>query len=128
MDKETLKYVLASNATRMLPKATPRTLRLPLDTGKIVTLVGIRRSSKSYPLYDTMQRLESQRGDRRQIVYLNFEDDRLLLIKIRELDLVLRAHEELYPDMAGKKPCSSMRFRTCRVGKPSSVACMTSRI
>lgn len=103
MDKETLKYVLASNATRMLPKTAPRTLRLPLDSGKIVTLVGIRRSGKTYLLYDTMQRLESQGVDRRQIVYLNFEDDRLLPIKTRELDLVLRAHEELYPDMTGKK-------------------------
>jgi hypothetical protein len=42
-------------------------------------------------------------GDRRQILYLNFEDDRLTPILPSELDLILRAHEELYPDLNGRK-------------------------
>jgi predicted AAA+ superfamily ATPase len=50
-----------------------------------------------------MRRLEARGVDRRQILYLNFEDDRLLPIKTRELDSILRAHEELYPEMLDKK-------------------------
>lgn len=103
MEKETLKYVLAENTVRKLPKAAPRKLQLPLDTGKVVTLVGIRRSGKTYVLYETMRRLEAQGIDRRRMVYLNFEDDRLLPVKTRELDLILRAHDELYPEIAGQK-------------------------
>ncbi len=103
VDKETLKYVLAQSAKRPLPPATPRTLELPLDTRKVVTLVGIRRSGKTYLLFETMRRLEAQGVDRRQMLYLNFEDDRLLPIQIGELDLILRAHEELYPEVAGRK-------------------------
>ena len=49
-----------------------------------------------------MCRLESHGVDRRQIVYLNFEDDRLLPIKTRELDLILQAHADLYPEFARK--------------------------
>jgi hypothetical protein len=45
-----------------------------------------------------MRRLESQGVDRRQIVYLTFEDDRLLPIETRELDLILQAHAALYPE------------------------------
>jgi hypothetical protein len=101
--KETLKYVLAQNTTRKLPAGAPRALQLPLDTSKITTLVGIRRSGKTYILYQAMQRLEAQGVDRRQMVYLNFEDDRLLPVKSRELDLILRAHAELYPDFAGHR-------------------------
>jgi len=103
MDKETLKYVLAQSGTRPWPPATPRTLELPLDSRKVVALVGIRRSGKTYLLYETMRRLEAQGVDRRQMLYLNFEDDRLLPIQAGELDLILRAHEELYPEMAGRK-------------------------
>lgn len=103
MDKETLKYVLAYNTTRELPSATPRALQLPLEIRKVITLVGIRRSGKTYVLYETMRRLEAQGIDRRRIIYLNFEDDRLLPIRTRELDLILRAHEELYPDFAREK-------------------------
>jgi predicted AAA+ superfamily ATPase len=103
MDKETLKYVLAQSTTRPLPPTTPRTQELPLDSRKVVALVGIRRSGKTYLLYETMRRLEAQGADRRQMLYLNFEDDRLLPIEIGELDLILRAHEELYPEVSGRK-------------------------
>ena len=50
-----------------------------------------------------MRRLAAQGVDRRLLVYLNFEDDRLLPIRSRELDAILRAHEELYPELAGQK-------------------------
>ena len=103
MDKETLKYVLAQSTTRPLPPTTPRTLELPLDSNKIIALVGIRRSGKTYLLYETMRRLEASGVDRRQLIYLNFEDDRLLPIEVRELDLILRAHDELYPECSGRR-------------------------
>jgi predicted AAA+ superfamily ATPase len=103
VNKETLKYVFTQSLTRPLPSATPRTLKLPLESDKVVALVGIRRSGKTYLLYETIRRLEATGVDRRQILYLNFEDDRLLPIQIPELDLILRAHDELYPDVAGRR-------------------------
>jgi uncharacterized protein len=92
MDKEKLKYVLTQSATRPLPPATPRTLELPLDSNKIVALVGIRRSGKTFLLYETMRRLEAKGVGRRQLICLSFEDDRLLPVGVGELDLILRAH------------------------------------
>lgn len=97
-----MKYVLAQSTGRPLPAAVPRALELPLATRKVVALVGIRRSGKTYLLYETMRRLEARGADRRQLLYLNFEDDRLLPIKTGELDLILRAHEEIYPAFAGR--------------------------
>ena len=49
-----------------------------------------------------MRRLESSGVDRRRS-YLNFEDDRLLPIQLPELDLILRAHDELYPEVSGRR-------------------------
>lgn len=43
MNKETLKYMLTQTMTRPLPQAVRRTLELPLDSNKVVTLVGIRQ-------------------------------------------------------------------------------------
>ena len=103
MDKETLKYLLAQSTARALPPVTPRTLALPLAARQVVALVGIRRSGKTYLFYETMRRLVAQGVDRRRILYLNFEDDRLLPIQTGELDLILRAHEELYPEVSGRK-------------------------
>jgi uncharacterized protein len=103
MRKEALKYVLTENTARKFPATVPRTLELPLNTTKITTLVGIRRSGKTYILYDTMRRLEAGGVDRRQMIFLNFEDDRLLPIKSRELDLILSAHAELYPEFADRR-------------------------
>ena len=104
MDKETLKYVIAQSlTTRPLPQVIPRTLELPLDSRKIVALIGIRRSGKTYLLYETMHRLQTQGVDRRLMLYISFEDDRLLPIETSELELILRAHEELYPEVTGQK-------------------------
>ncbi|MBI4474682.1 MAG: ATP-binding protein [Acidobacteria bacterium] len=104
MDKETLKYVLNEFITKPLPDVAPRTLELPTTARKVVTLVGIRRTGKTYLLYQTMRRLLAEGVDRRRILYFNFEDDRLLPIRTDELDLILRGHEELYPDVTnGKK-------------------------
>jgi len=103
MRKEALKYVLAENTARKFPATVPRALELPLNTNKITTLVGIRRSGKTYILYDIMRRLEARGVDRRQMILLNFEDDRLLPIKSQELDLILSAHTELYPELADRR-------------------------
>jgi AAA domain len=37
------------------------------------------------------------------MIFLNFEDDRLLPIKSLELDLILSAHTELYPEFADRR-------------------------
>jgi predicted AAA+ superfamily ATPase len=102
MDRDNLRYVLAENTTRPLPAGTPRLLQLPLKSGKVVTLAGIRRSGKTFILYETMRRLETDGVDRRQLLYLNFEDDRLLPIRSGQLDLIWSTHEELYPQFIGQ--------------------------
>ncbi len=103
MDKETLKYVLSESSRCEVPRLTPRAIQLPLNLQKIVSLIGIRRSGKTYLLYEVIQRLMAQGVDRRQVLYLNFEDDRLSPILPNELDLILRAHEELYPELSDRK-------------------------
>jgi predicted AAA+ superfamily ATPase len=74
----------------------PRELQPPLDTKKIITLIGVRRCGKTSILYDMINKL-STTVDKTKLLFLNFEDERLDL-SIDELDLVLQSFRELYPE------------------------------
>jgi uncharacterized protein len=103
MNSDNLKYVLRQFVERALPVSRPRDLVLPTGTGKVVGLAGVRRSGKTFLFFDTIRRLTEQGVDRRRIVYLNFEDDRLNPIRAEELDLVLRCLRELYPETLNQR-------------------------
>ena len=103
MNKETIKFILSDFHEKSLPEAFNRSLELPLDVDKIVTLIGIRRSGKTYLMYRTMQRLIDNGVDKHNIIYINFEDDRLFPVKLSEMDLILKAYHELYPDKLSEK-------------------------
>jgi len=101
VNSESLKYVLREFAGRPLPESRPRDLSLPTDSGKIIGLSGVRRCGKTFLFFDTIRRLLAGGIDRRRIVYLNFEDDRLQPVQPAELDLVLRCLREVFPEASG---------------------------
>jgi len=103
MDKETIKYIIKDFQEKPLPEVKKRQIELPLDLNRIITLIGIRRSGKTYLLYHTIQRLLKRNVDKRNIVYLNFEDDRMFPVKLDEMDLILRAYHEMYPEKISEK-------------------------
>lgn len=103
MNKDTIKYILRDFHEKSLPEACDRSTELPLDIDKIITLIGIRRSGKTYLLYRTMRRLIDDGIDKHNIIYINFEDDRLFPVTLSEMDLILKAYHELYPDKLSEK-------------------------
>ncbi len=103
MNKEGLKYVLHQAATRPLPDVHPRHVDVPLDAPKVVTFTGVRRSGKTFLMFHTIRRLLAAGVDRRCLIYLNLSDDRLYPISLAELDMVLPAHGELYPDALSER-------------------------
>ena len=96
--KELLKTIISDSQTRTLPKIWARALTIPLDSTKIVTLTGVRRSGKTYHLFDLMAQLKAANVPNEQILYINFEDERLSL-EGAEMDLILQAYQELHPDL-----------------------------
>lgn len=65
-------------------------------------LVGLRRAGKSYLLYQDIQtRLNKGEQSAQDILYINFEDERLSSLKAEELGIILDSYMELYP---GKHP------------------------
>ena len=54
--------------------------------------VGVRQCGKSYMLYQRIQQLLKEGHDIREIVYINFDDERLRQMKAEELDLILQSY------------------------------------
>jgi predicted AAA+ superfamily ATPase len=95
--KDLLKTIITDNQKRELPAIWPRILEIPLKSKKIITLTGVRRSGKTYHLWSIIKRLQTQGVKRKQIIYINFEDERLDLT-VGELDKVIQSYRELYPE------------------------------
>lgn len=97
-EKDLLKTVIADGQSRTVPEVWERRLKIPLDSGKIVTVAGVRRSGKTYHLFNLINRLKSDGLAAEKILYINFEDERLRLSS-KDLDLILQAYRELYPQL-----------------------------
>ena len=98
MKKDVIKTIIRDFHVTPLPVLKRRSRQIPVNTGKIVTLVGVRRSGKTSLLFNIIGDLLESGVPITSILYINFEDERLDL-KTEELDLILQAWQELYPEM-----------------------------
>lgn len=76
----------------------PRDARFAKAPGKIKVAIGMRRAGKTYFLYQHILQLLEQGVDKERILYLNFEDDRLLPLSPQKLARLLDAFYALRPE------------------------------
>lgn len=96
MEKRVIKSLIVEKQNEIpTMEVMPRKLLLE-DTCNYV-FVGLRRAGKSYLMFQHIQELLSK-GDARieDILYINFEDERIADIKAEELGLIIEAYHELY--------------------------------
>ncbi len=60
-------------------------------------LIGIRRSGKSYLLFQRMHELIEEGHNWDEILFVNFEDERLLGFKAEDFNRLLEAYGSLHP-------------------------------
>lgn len=97
--KEKIKEILFENQDYEVGNIISReNIDIPLNSGLVVSLIGSRRSGKTYLLYDQIRRLRQQGIAKTNIVFINFEDERLVFAQ-QDLDLILQAYQEMYPDI-----------------------------
>lgn len=93
--KDTLKQVLASNQKDVERyKIMPRTL--PSDDFPCHVLMGVRRAGKSFLLFQKIQQMLAAGHSWDEMLYLNFEDDRLAQFEVSDLSLIIEVHTEMY--------------------------------
>ena len=99
MDKLILKKILLENQQEVERYVVePRNIQL--DGFPCRVLVGVRRAGKSYMLYHRMQQLLAEGHKWDEMLYLNFEDERLDGFTAADFNLLLVCHQEMY----GKRP------------------------
>ena len=80
-----------------------REVKFPVAVNKIKVAIGMRRSGKTYFLYQKIIELMNEGIDKTAILYINFEDDRLLPLNQQRLAKLVDAFYALYPENHDRK-------------------------
>lgn len=102
MEKLILKQIIKESQEFKFPLIYPRETKLPLDSRKIIAVSGPRRSGKTFLLFYQIQKLLGQKVSRERILYVNFDDPRLLPFSSKDMEDLLEAYFELYPSLKNK--------------------------
>jgi|SRR5271157_1344725 len=79
------------------PPIIPRELQLPASK-RIMTLIGPRRAGKTFYFYQLITALLDAGVPKSYILYINFEDDRIFPLELKDLNDLLDAYYEMFPD------------------------------
>lgn len=88
---------------RSLKTIVSRDAQFPHAPNKIKVAIGMRRSGKTYFLYQQILSMMESGVDITAILYLNFEDDRLLPLNEKKLAGLVDAFYSLYPENHDRK-------------------------
>src|SRR3990167_5432274 len=75
-----------------------RDITFPKAENKINVAVGMRRTGKTSFIFQTIQSFLAKKIPINQILYLNFEDDRLMPLTSEKCAKLIEAFYTLYPD------------------------------
>jgi predicted AAA+ superfamily ATPase len=104
-EKHILQILLGEfyNKLNHLQDLVVRDLSFPNAPNKIKVAIGMRRAGKTYFVYQTILQLLKRGIDRSTILYINFEDDRLLPIEQQKFAALVDSFYSLYPENHDKK-------------------------
>ena len=97
--KELFKSLIALSQAELPFERIEREIDLPVQPELIITVPGVRRAGKSSLLMLTVNKLLDSGVKREQILWVNFDDERLDRMPTEELDEVLQAYREMYPEI-----------------------------
>ncbi len=90
--------LITENRERLLPNVKRRDVSLADVPGMASVLIGMRRSGKTFRLYQEIQTLLASGVPLNRILYVNFEDDRLYPIEQGLMNKLLEAFYRLAPE------------------------------
>ncbi len=99
--KGTVEALVAESLAFAIPEFTRRDAVLPAIPGKADAVIGMRRSGKTYLLYQHMAALLEAGLPRSSLLYLDFEDERLMPMSAADLHHVPEALDRRHPERIG---------------------------
>jgi hypothetical protein len=95
--KNEFKLLISAFHERTIPTMHNRDVDIP-DFDKAIAITGIRRSGKTFIMYQEIRSLLENDILLENILYINFEDDRLTPLELANLQELLEGYYELYPN------------------------------
>ena len=95
---DSLKEIILDHQEADLPVGVPRHVQVMRIPGKATVCIGPRRSGKTTLLFQLIRQLQNQGVPRRNILYLNFFDDRLRHLQQQGPASVLDAYFSIHPE------------------------------
>ena len=95
MDKDLIKLLIAEYQREVANvHLIERDYKMEAELNYV--FVGLRRAGKSYLMFQQIQKLLKNGHSINEILYFNFEDDRLTTLETSDLDLIKTCYEEMY--------------------------------
>lgn len=98
MDKLYLKTQIAMRQAEFPTDLKKRDIPLPINSGRIITIPGVRRCGKSSRMENVVNELLASGVERQRFLWVSFDDERLVQMKSDELDMIIESYREMYPD------------------------------
>jgi uncharacterized protein len=95
--KDVIDFLIDDFHERPLPELLPRESFMPRLAGKANVVVGMRRSGKTWFCYQQMRELVKAGIAKERLLYLNFEDDRLLPFSAPDFQTILDTYYRKFP-------------------------------
>ncbi len=105
IEKEKIAQIILDFQKADLPQLIERELKVNLEIPikRAIMILGPRRSGKTYYLYFLIKKLLEQGIKKEEILYINFEDIRLVDVSLRDLPVFLDVFYEIYPQNKNRK-------------------------
>jgi predicted AAA+ superfamily ATPase len=95
------KYVLTLWKDMKLPEVIERKIELDLDADKVIVIAGVRRSGKTSLMFQHIKELMKRKVTKDNVIYVNFENERLIATKATDMDDLLVAHSQIFNPVGG---------------------------
>jgi len=101
--KDKISQLIDDFHERKLPELLVRNMKIPEIKGKADVVIGMRRSGKTYLCYQKIHELLDSGIPGEEILYLNFEDDRLLEFNVNDFQTILDVYYGKHPESRNSK-------------------------
>lgn len=88
---------------RALPDLLSRERSMEWKPGRANVVIGMRRTGKTWFCYQKMEQLLADGCEKERLVYLNFEDERLLPFSAADFQLITECYYRKYPAFKNKR-------------------------
>ncbi len=95
INMDAVRRAISEFITMDLPESIDRDIDIDLSVNKITVIAGIRRSGKTYEIFNIMKHLLDIGTPRGNILYINFEDERFIGFGAGDFDYIMDAFELL---------------------------------